>query len=196
MEKRELALQRLRDVYIDRMGKAKSDLEAKAPKGTIVPRAALDAALTPLESQMKVETAEIQAVFDNSLSLLLEAFDKQLGQAAPSISQLPVAVTVVVESSSTRVPIVVKIVLNLLLISSGLIFPSFLCSDSSYGHDSRGASRDDEVAGGSGQSGRVPLGALSVFSSASSQRWTRAAERGDATGSPQDRARLAAALER
>ena len=88
------------------MGKAKSDVEAKFPKGA-APRAALDAALAPLETQMKAESAAVVATFETSLSLLLESFDKVLS-ATPSIANLPVSVTVVVESSGTRIPLVIQ----------------------------------------------------------------------------------------
>lgn len=66
----------MQDVYIDRMGRAKSEAEAKYPKGATVPRAVLDAALAPLESEMKVEAAAVAATFDSSVALLLESFDK------------------------------------------------------------------------------------------------------------------------
>ena len=101
-EKKEMALHRLRDVYIERMGKAKNEVEAKYPRGQ-APRAALDAALQPLEAQMNSEVERVKESFDKSVALLLEAFDRHLAVAAPSISQLPVTVTVVVEASNTTV---------------------------------------------------------------------------------------------
>lgn len=58
------------------MGRAKSEAEAKYAKGAVVPRAVLDAALAPLESEMKNEAAAVAASFDSSVALLLEAFDK------------------------------------------------------------------------------------------------------------------------
>ena len=74
-EKKDLSLQQIRDVYIDKMGKAKSGVEAKYPRGE-APRKAVDDALLPLEKDMNAEVAKVEESFDQSVSLMLEAFDK------------------------------------------------------------------------------------------------------------------------
>jgi hypothetical protein len=74
-DKKELSLTQIRDVYIDKMGKAKTAVENRFPRGE-APRSAVDEALKPLEEQMNAEVAKVEDSFDQSVSLMLEAFDK------------------------------------------------------------------------------------------------------------------------
>lgn len=86
-DKKELALQRIRDVYIERMGRAKAACEAGYPRGS-APREALDAALRPLEVDMNAEIAKVNDMYDVSVSLMLQEFDKVLALLAQSRSFL------------------------------------------------------------------------------------------------------------
>ena len=99
--RRDHALQQIRDLYIDKMGRAKSAVEAQ--NGGKASKAQLDAALAPLEAEMNVAMANVRDSYDKSMSALLEAYDQHMGKAAPSMAALPVAVTVIVESSKTVV---------------------------------------------------------------------------------------------
>lgn len=103
--RREHALQQIRDLYIDKMGRAKSAVDAqnggKANKGQ------LDAALAPLETEMNIAMGNVRDSFDQSMSALLEAYDEHMGKAAPSMAALPVSVTVVVDASKTVVDSVI-----------------------------------------------------------------------------------------
>lgn len=104
-ERRDGAVARAKDACLEKMAKAKVEVERKY--GSAVPKSVLETALKPHEEQMEKEVQQIRDAFDRSVAMLLEAFDKQLQQAAPSMATLPVTLTVVVEQSGVQVPQIV-----------------------------------------------------------------------------------------
>ena len=101
--KKEEAVRRIQDGFVDQMGIAKSKAEkAGAEKSEI------ENGLRKIEAQLNLAVETQREKFDTSVSLLLQQFDAHLAQATPSLAQLPVAVEVVIESSNTRSTITIQ----------------------------------------------------------------------------------------
>ena len=101
--KRDQAIARARDTAIDKMGRAKAEAAARGAN-----RQQLDEALSPFERELEEELAAVREQHDRSVSLMLQQFDAHLGAATPSVSRLPVAVTVEIENSGARVELVLQ----------------------------------------------------------------------------------------